>query len=335
MTMLYNSYPYWRYTPSKNGEREGLFAGDPLPLMIAHARKYHDCKKNNKPCAFVIEELTESDLPGPSLEDDLPVFEMLHKRLQENKIDQDDVHIIMPSINFNEQYDQWCRDSNQKYIIKNRYTYPFYFLTMQRKYKRVEQFNYHRKKHLMSLNGAAKPMRVEFVNFCKENRLMDNYISLVNVYNTTNEKVESIKLDIEADELIKDDKIVPKDLMSNSWLNVVNETHEDDTIFFTEKSWKPILNLQLFLYYGTGNPHGYYENLRSYGFKLYDEIIDYSNDPKDEILKFCNTPLDQIAVDIEKVKHKMIYNQQLAVNHDWQTEYHKEIYEQIYNNIGM
>ena len=36
MTMLYNSYPYWRYTPSKNGEREGLFVGDPLPLMIAH-----------------------------------------------------------------------------------------------------------------------------------------------------------------------------------------------------------------------------------------------------------------------------------------------------------
>ena len=110
MTMLYNSYPYWRYTPSKNGEREGLFVGDPLPLMIAHGPQYHNCKENNKPCAFVIEELTESDLPGPSLEDDLPVFEMLHKRLQENKIDQDDVHIIMPSINFNQQYDRWCRD---------------------------------------------------------------------------------------------------------------------------------------------------------------------------------------------------------------------------------
>ena len=155
------------------------------------------------------------------------------------------------------------------------------------------------------------------------------------VYNTTSEEVESIKLDIEADDLIKDDKIVPKELMSNSWLNVINETHEDDTIFFTEKSWKPILNLQLFLYYGTGNPQAYYENLRSYGFKLYDEIINYSNDPKDEILKFCNTPLDHIAVDIEKVKYKMIYNQQLAINHDWQTEYHKEIYERISNNIGM
>ena len=151
MTMLYNSYPYWRYTPSKNGEREGLFVGDPLPLMIAHARKYHDCKKNNKPCAFIIEELTESDLPGPSLEDDLPVFEMLHKRLQENDIDQNDVHVIMPSINFNEQYDRWCADSNQNYIIKNRYTYPFYFLTLQRKYKRVEQFNYNREKHLMTI----------------------------------------------------------------------------------------------------------------------------------------------------------------------------------------
>ena len=68
---------------------------------------------------------------------------------------------------------------------------------------------------------------------------------------------------------------------------------------------------------------------------MYDEIIDYSNNPKDEILKFCNTPLDQIAIDIEKVKHKMIYNQQLAIMNDWQTEYHKVIYEQISNNIGL
>ena len=335
MTMLYNSYPYWRYTPSKNGEREGLFVGDPLPLMVAHARKYHNCKENKQPCAFVIEELTESDLPGPSLEDDLPVFEMLHKRLQENAVDQNDVHLIMPSINFSEQYDRWCKDSNQNYIIKNRYTYPFYFLTLQRKYEYVKEFNYKRNKHLMSLNGAVKPMRLDFVNFCKQNNLMDNYISLVDVYNTTEENIEPITLDIEADGLIKDDKIVPKELMANSWLNVINETHEDDTVFFTEKSWKPILNLQLFLYYGTGNAQAYYDNLRSYGFKLYDEILDYSNDPKDEILKFCNTPLDQIAVDVKAVKEKMLYNQQLALDTDWQTKYHKVIYEQISDNIRV
>ena len=335
MTILYNSYPYWRYTPSKNGEREGLFVGDPLPLMVAHARKYHNCKENKQPCAFVIEELTESDLPGPSLEDDLPVFEMLHKRLQENAIDQNDVHIIMPSINFNEQYDRWCKDNNQNYVIKNTYTYPFYFLTLQRKYEHVQEFNYKRDKHLMSLNGAVKPMRVDFVNFCKQNNLMDNYISLVDVYNTTQENIEPITLDIEADDLIKDDKIVPKELMANSWLNVINETHEDDTVFFTEKSWKPILNLQLFLYYGTGNAQAYYENLKSYGFKLYNEILDYNNDPKQEILKFCSTPLDQIAINVEAVKEKMLYNQQLALDTDWQNKYHKEIYEQISNNIRL
>ena len=80
---------------------------------------------------------------------------MLHKRLQDNNIDQNDVYIIMPSINFNEQYDKWCKDSNPKYIIKNRYTY-LYFLTVQRKYDYVQEFNYKRGKHLMSLNGAVK-----------------------------------------------------------------------------------------------------------------------------------------------------------------------------------
>ena len=112
MTMLYNSYPYWRYTPSKNGEREGLFVGDPLPLMIAHGPQYHTCKENNKPCAFVIEELTESDLPGPSLEDDLPVFEMLHKRLQDNNIDQNDIISILDNYNCNNIF---FDDINSKY----------------------------------------------------------------------------------------------------------------------------------------------------------------------------------------------------------------------------
>ena len=74
---------------------------------------------------------------------------------------------------------------------------------------------------------------------------------------------------------------------------------------------------------------------KSFGFKLYDEILDYDNDPKQEILKFCSTPLDQIAVDIEAVKEKMFYNQQLALDTDWQTKYHKVIYEQISDNIGM
>ena len=183
---------------------------------------------------------------------------------------------------------------------------------------------------MMSLNGAIKPKRVEFVNFCKENRLMHNYISLVGNYNTTNENVEPVLLDADVNQLTTDDKVVPIDMMYQSWLNVINETHEDDTIFFTEKTWKPILNLQLFLYYGVDHPPSYYHSLEMFGFKLYDEIFDYHNDPEEEILKFCSMPLQQIEAMIFKVKDKMIYNQQLAINTDWREKYLKTIYKEIY-----
>ena len=342
MRVLYNSYPYWRYTPSQNGEREGLFSGHPLPLMVTHENIYNKAKKDNEECKFIIEELTEADIPGPSLDDGLPVFEMLHKILDESNIDKDDIHMIMPSINFDQQYITWCKKNNHKEIIKHRHTYPFYFLDVQKKYEYVNNFNHNRICHMMSLNGAMKPKRVEFVNFCKENRLMDNYISLVGNYNTTGEDVEPVILDTNINNLKEDDKPVPLDMMYQSWLNVINETHEDDTIFFTEKSWKPILNLQLFLYYGVGDPSAYYKALESFGFKLYDEIFDYSNDTKKEILKFCSTPLPLIQSEIvEQVKDKMLYNQRLALDTDWRDVYHKKIYKGIYgkekisNNIWV
>ena len=67
-----------------------------------------------------------------------------------------------------------------------------------------------------------------------------------------------------------------------------------------------------------------------FGFKLYDEIFDYHNDPEEEILKFCSMPLQQIEAMIFKVKDKMIYNQQLAINTDWREKYLKTIYKEIY-----
>ena len=31
MTAIYNDYPYWRYTLSELGERQGLFSDSPIP----------------------------------------------------------------------------------------------------------------------------------------------------------------------------------------------------------------------------------------------------------------------------------------------------------------
>ena len=82
--------------------------------------------------------------------------------------------------------------------------------------------------------------------------------------------------------------------------------------------------------YGLKYTDTYYHSLEMFGFKLYDEIFDYHNDPEEEILKFCSMPLQQIEAMIFKVKDKMIYNQQLAINTDWREKYLKTIYKEIY-----
>ena len=329
MTAIYNDYPYWRYTVSELGVRHGLLGDSPIPNIGPQADQYHKIKGYGETCKFIIDEPVEANIPGPESPEGITVFKKLHELLDTYKISAEDVHMISPAVNFEELYTSWCEDNNEKQFIGNRHVYPFYFLTEQRKYEYVRNFNHTRNKHLMSLNGAVKPKRLKFIKFCKNHGLMNNYISLVANYNTTDKKVTPIELDVGADELSKNDKAVPLKLMEDSWLNIINETHEDKTVFFTEKTWKPILNLQLFLYYGVGNPQAYYNALRSYGFELYDEILDYSNSAEHEIFKFSLTSLQEWADKIDKVKDKMLYNQNLALNTNW-----KELfYEKEYNSI--
>ena len=57
-------------------------------------------------------------------------------------------------------------------------------------------------------------------------------------------------------------------------VDVVVETHEDKR-FYTEKTWKPFLNLKMPLIFGCFNM---YEQLEKWGFQLRHEIIDYSYD---------------------------------------------------------
>ena len=125
----------------------------------------------------------------------------------------------------------------------------------------------------------------------------NNYVSLVGTYDhgyQTEEQVNLYTLDKTVDQVKADDKSVPLNIMQDSFLNVINETHEDDHVFFTEKTWKPILNFQVFLYYGVSNPATYYEELQKIGFQLYTELFDYNNDPLDELLKFTKLSIQEV-----------------------------------------
>jgi len=83
----------------------------------------------------------------------------------------------------------------------------------------------------------------------------------------------------------------------NPLINLVTETLclSDECFFITEKVAKPILLGQLFLVAGTKD---YHNNLKKYGFEMYDEIFDYEFDKKESL----EERIDGIMGNLLKIK---------------------------------
>ncbi len=287
--------PYYKATPSNNCP--DLFCDDPLPGL--------DNVDNQD---IIIFEPWEADIPGPVMNNGKTVIDTITEKLQH--INKNKVTFITANLD--------CKQVQFANTVKH---YPFHFLEIQRKQDNTAGVKYHRNKHFCSFNGAIKYKRIDFVNFCKENFLLDKgYVSLVGNYDhgyrTQTKEYENYYIDKTADELNKDDKSVPLKIYEDSYLNIINETHEDEHVFFTEKTWKPILNCQLFLYYGVGDKSKYYKHLQDLGFELYTEFFNYENDTLDELQKFCQLDLKTISEKLSSIFRKVLYNRSHAMNID-------------------
>jgi hypothetical protein len=105
---------------------------------------------------------------------------------------------------------------------------------------------------------------------------------------------------------------------SNCFLNLVSESTEE-RLFWSEKTFKPILTEQSFLCYGFQNQNLY---LKKYGFELYDEIFDYEfdSDPIIEnriegIIKNLNNLKTRKPKELyDLVKEKIKYNKNNAIS---------------------
>jgi hypothetical protein len=283
--------PFYKATPSNNDPH--LFCDDPLPEL-----KHYD-----KDDELVIVETQEADYPGPEMNDGTPVMHKVEQLLKE--YDKDKITFVTANLDINEV----------PFASKVKH-YPFHFLNVQRTQQSVNEISTQRNKHFCSFNGAIKYKRIEFIKFCEQHNLIENnYVSLIGTYDhgyQTEEQVNLYTLDKTADQVKADDKSVPLDIMRDSFLNVINETHEDEHVFFTEKTWKPLLNGQMFLYYGVGDTARYYEELQKLGFKLFEEFFDYEKDTLDQVIKFCNTDIAEIQTKVNTIKYKLEYNKQLA-----------------------
>lgn len=200
--------------------------------------------------------------------------------------------------------------------LPNLVSWPTYFSNFVLRYNLTNQIlpyehNETIGKHFISLNARAHPWRCMFIDYMYKYGLFDKgYVSWHNadswnyVYNFKWWTPEIINFD---DNWINDqggykDIFRPPVQFKDSLFSVISESTLD-TIFVTEKTFLPIYHKRPFIIYGAPGIHRYIESL---GFKLFDELIDYSFDKVENDEMRCNLFMNQVSKicnhDIQKIK---------------------------------
>lgn len=112
-----------------------------------------------------------------------------------------------------------------------------------------------------------------------------------------------------------------KELYLNSYINIVTETTFSDNLdcFITEKIWRPIMNLQPFIYFSNPNSLKF---LKELGIKTFHPFIDESYDnienPKERfnylmsiIINLQQKPLEEIHNWYYSIADKLLYNMEI------------------------
>jgi hypothetical protein len=194
----------------------------------------------------------------------------------------------------------------------------------------IVTFKPHTDKYLfLSYNRQYRHHRVRFIIDLIENNLIDKGLVSLNKiehdlpYETTDEIKDFFKntapLMIDTMPELKYNlaiNITVEDY-ERTFISVVTETMVDkDTLFFSEKIWKPIMVGHPFMVYGNKGSLSY---LKSLGFRSYDKWIDESYDEEpdrdlrckmivNQLNKFNSLPISKLIEIREEMKDTCIYN---------------------------
>jgi len=186
--------------------------------------------------------------------------------------------------------------------------------------KWLDSKNKIRKKHYLSFNRLPKNHRVNLiVSLDKHNLLDKGYVSFANKITdwdwkemvseeekTSLEKKMPLVIDNPDLSLCKHSyDVFDVRYFLDSYFQIVtgnNFTDWDDQLIFSEKIWKPITNLQPFIYL---DDVGALKKLQEYGFKTFEPFIDESYDKvydtekrfsmiENEIIKLCSKSIEEI-----------------------------------------
>ncbi len=116
-----------------------------------------------------------------------------------------------------------------------------------------------------------------------------------------------------------DQRLLPKQY-NKSFMQLVTES-DHESFFLTEKTATPLIFGKPFL---VASNKGYHHRLRDFGFRLYNEIFDYSFDLIDDniqrydnliqnIIKYNSYSKKELLEIYKSIKYKIIYNRNLAI----------------------
>lgn len=158
--------------------------------------------------------------------------------------------------------------------------------------------------------------------------IFNHKINPFEISNTENKNLsEFAQFYYDDDKLILEDLIhyVPIEFLKSN-VNIVCESFCEDSIMYTEKTWKSIFYGKPFLILGAKNQN---IKLKELGFFIYDDIFNYDFDSQEniidrmnmmveEIKKFVSLNPEEFKKILKKIEYKILLN--------------KQIYEKILNN---
>lgn len=178
-------------------------------------------------------------------------------------------------------------------------------------------------KHFVSMNGRAHPHRQMFLDYmCKEDLFKHGYVSFHNFEQVPYDSYQfkwwspvPMKFDEDYENTsdgIKD-YLIPPQQFKKSVFSVICESTVD-VQFITEKTYIPIYHRRPFVIYGPPRVHAY---LKSLGFELFEEFIDYSFDTVEDDEVRCAMFMQQIkklvSYDIQELREKT----KKKIHHNW------------------
>ena len=257
-------------------------------------------------------------------------IERLHYLIDLASIPRNTIYYLTSNDKYESDYHLEFKESNNLINISSVDYFELLIWEVCDKYFRYEveyekYFKYHHKrnKHFMSLNRAERRHRTDLVDFLIDTKLIEKgFVSYSpkELYLDTN-FVDVEHLESESHDLMED--ISGEKYYRDSYFNIVTETHfYENSLFLSEKIYKPIIYKQPFLVYSSPFTM---KHLRTIGYKTFSSIIDESYDLEVdnnkrrkmiefEIERLCNLPLDELHNLYVSIKNILEYNFDYFIN---------------------